>query len=146
MPPDAPAGGVPALSQPLPPQRPRCHNRIRTVLVHTSRYAFEGPARLAADCGVSRSTVSRLMAGRSSPSYRLAQAVAAALGQALGKDLDPCDIFSPDGSYPEPSGCALCGCRGCLPEEAFDRRGRLKPEYRTMRPGEWSLAPQRPNS
>ena len=143
MPPDAPASGgsVPAPLLPLPPQRPRCHNRIRTVLVHTSRYAFEGPAKLAADCGVSRSTICRLLAGKSNPSYRLVQAVTDALARALGKPLNPRDLFSPDGTYPEPSGCALCGCSGCLPEEAFDPRGRIKPEYRRMRPGDWSLSP-----
>jgi len=126
------------------PPRPRCHNRIRTVLVHTSRYAFEGPARLALDCGVSRSTICRLLSGQSQPSYRLVQAVTDALSRALDKSLDPRDLFSPDGTYPEPSGCALCGCSGCLPEEAFDHRGRIKPEFRSMRPGDWSRAPAAP--
>lgn len=133
-----------AVSAAAPPphqQPPRCQNRIRMVLVHTSRYAFEGPAKLAADCGVSRSTICRLLSGRSQPSYRLVQAVTDALSKALGRLLDPRDLFSPDGTYPEPSGCALCGCSGCLPEEAFDHRGRIKPEYRSMRPGDWSRAP-----
>jgi len=154
MPPDAPAGGsVPApplpqpqqpaaLRSPAPPRLHRCcHNRIRTVLVHTSRYAFEGPAKLAADCGVSRSTICRLLAGKNNPSYRLVQAVTDALAKALGTPLNPRDLFSPNGTYPEPSGCALCGCSGCLPEEAFDPRGRIKPEYRRMRPGDWSRSP-----
>ena len=39
--------------------RPILHNRIPAVMVHVSRYAFEGQARLAADIGVSRSTVIR---------------------------------------------------------------------------------------
>ena len=134
-----------SVSAPPPHQpAPRCHNRVRTVLTHTSRYAFEGPARLATDCSVSRSTICRLLSGRTQPSYRLVQAVTAALSKALVKPLDPRDLFSPDGTYPEPSGCTLCGCNGCLPEDAFDHRGRLKPEFRSMRPGDWSRVPATP--
>ncbi len=122
---------------------PRNHNRIRAILLHTSRYAFEGQARLAADVGVSRSTICRLASGRSAPSYRLVQGVTLALEKALGKSLDAREIFSPDGTYPTASCCALCGCRnGCFPDEAFDAKGNLKPGWRDMQPGDWSVSPR----
>ena len=116
------------------------HNRIRVLMIHAPRYSFQGQARLAADAGVSRSTISRLLSGRINPSFRLAQAVTAALETHLKRPLDPRDILSPDGSYPTPSGCALAGCRGCMPEEAYDKDGCLKPDFCDLRPGDWSLA------
>jgi DNA-binding XRE family transcriptional regulator len=117
-------------------------NRVFIVMTHTSRYSTEGQARLAANIGVSRSTISRLLRGKTRPSYRLVQAVTTALETALKRPLDPRELFSPDGSYPTPSGCALCGCKGCTPAEAYDRRGNLKPAFRNMKPGDWSLSPQ----
>ncbi|MDQ2687672.1 MAG: helix-turn-helix domain-containing protein [Armatimonadota bacterium] len=119
-------------------------------MVHAPRYSFQGQARLAADAGVSRSTISRLISGRINPSYRLAQAVTDALEKHLKRPLDLRELLSPDGAYPTASGCALAGCRGCMPEEAYDAEGNLKPEYRDQRPGHWSLArpshPQQPLS
>lgn len=115
-------------------------NRIRTLMIHAPRYSFQGQARLACDAGVSRSTISRLLGGRINPSFRLAQAVTAALEKSLKCPLDPREVLSPDGTYPTPSGCELAGCRGCMPEEAYDKEGRLRPEYRDLRPGDWSLS------
>lgn len=119
-------------------------NRVRVLMVHAPRYGFQGQARLAADAGVSRSTISRLISGRINPSFRLAQAVTAALEKHLKTQMKRplClrEVFSPDGAYPTPSGCALAGCRGCMPEEAYDAEGSLKPAYRDLRPGDWSLA------
>ena len=115
-------------------------NRIRTLMMHAPRYSFQGQARLASDAGVSRSTISRLLGGRINPSFRLAQAVTSALEKSLKRPLDPREILSPDGTYPTPSGCELAGCRGCMPEEAYDKEGRLRPEYRDLRPGDWSLS------
>jgi len=116
------------------------YNRVRVLMVHAPRYGFQGQARLAADAGVSRSTISRLISGRINPSFRLAQAVAAALEKQLKRPLSLRETFSPDGKYPTPSGCALAGCRGCMPEEAYDAEGSLRPEYRDLRPSDWSLA------
>lgn len=109
-------------------------------MIHAPRYSFQGQARLACDAGVSRSTISRLLGGRINPSFRLAQAVTAALEKSLKRPLDPREVLSPDGTYPTPSGCELAGCRGCMPEEAYDKEGRLRPEYRDLRPGDWSLS------
>jgi len=123
------------------PARPRLHNRVQTVMVHISRYSFQGRARLAADVGVSRSTISRLINGQTSSSHALVQAVTDALSAGLNKPLAPRDLFSPDGCYPERSGCRLCSCGGCLPESAFDVHGRRRVEWLNASPGDWSLSP-----
>ena len=122
--------------------RPRLYNRVQTVMVHISRYSFQGRARLAADVGVSRSTISRLINGQTSSSHALVQAVTDALSAGLKKPLAPRDLFSLDGSYPERSGCRLCSCGGCLPESAFDAHGRRRVEWLNASPGDWSLAPE----
>ncbi len=119
-------------------------NRIRVLLIHIPKLSIRGQARLAAEVGVSRSTISRLVGGRINPSYRLARGVTDALERFQGRPLDMRDVFSTDGTYPTGSGCALCRCGGCLPEEAWTQGGRLKPEWRNARPGDWSRSPQMP--
>ncbi len=121
--------------------RARLHNRVQTVMVHVSRYSFQGRARLAADAGVSRSTISRMINGQTSPSHALVQAVTDALAVHLKKPLVPRDLFSDTGTYHERSGCRLSGCTGCLPETAFDGHGRRRVEWLNARPGDWSLSP-----
>ena len=125
----------------IPLAHPRLHNRVQTVMVHVSRYSFQGRARLAADVGVSRSTISRLINGQTSSSHALVQAVTDALSAGLKKPLAPRDVFSPDGCYPERSGCRLCSCGGCLPESAFDVHGRRRVEWFNANPGDWSITP-----
>ena len=120
--------------------RLRLHNRVQTVMVHVSRYSFQGRARLASDAGVSRSTISRMINGQTSPSHALVQAVTEALSVHLKKPLVPRDLFSHDGFYHERSGCRLSGCTGCLPETAFDGHGRRRAEWLNARPGDWSLS------
>jgi len=115
-------------------------NRVRVLLVHIPKLSIRGQARLAAEVKVSRSTISRLVGGSINPSYRLARGVTDALGRMLGKPLDMREVFSTDGTYLTPSGCALCRCRGCLPEDAWDEDGTLKPDWKDARPGDWSLA------
>ncbi len=122
--------------------RPKLHNRVHVVMIHASRYSFQGRARLAADVGVSRSTISRLINGQTSPSHALVQSITDTLSTHLGRPLLPRDLFSPDGRYPERSGCLLSGCRGCFPEAAFDGNGRRRVEWLNARPGDWSLAPE----
>ena len=115
-------------------------NRVPVLLVHIPKLSIRGQARLAAEVGVSRSTVSRLVNGKINPSYRLARGVTDALERFLGRPLDMRDVFSTDGTYLTPSGCALCRCGGCLPEAAWGDDGTLKPEWKDARPGDWSLA------
>ena len=127
----------------------RIQNRLPMLLPHIPWYSIEGPARLAADVGVSRSTISRLMSGKCSPSYRLVAAVSealsrrldASLDEALPSPLDPREIFTTDGTYPTPSACDLCHCSGCLPDYAFRSSGERYPEYRHMQPGDWCRSP-----
>lgn len=118
-------------------------NRIAAVMEHTTRYAFKGKARLAADAGVSKSAVSRLIAGDSSPSAQVLLAVTRALEKAVGKRLDPREILSFDGRFPTPSVCRLVDCKGCLPASAYDADDTWRPEYRGVTPGEWSEPPAR---
>ena len=115
-------------------------NRIPILLVHIPKLSIRGQARLAAEVGVSRSTVSRLVNGKINPSYRLARSVTDALERFLRRPLDMRDVFSTDGTYLTPSGCALCRCRGCLPEAAWSEDGTLKPEWKEALPGDWSVA------
>lgn len=120
---------------------PPVQNRVRILLIHIPRLSIRGQARLAAEVGVSRSTISRLVNGRINPSYRLARGVTSALERLLGRPLDMRDVFTTDGTYLTPSGCKLCRCGGCLPDEAYDPEGNLQPEWCGQLPGEWSLAP-----
>ena len=127
------------------------HNRILALMAHTNRYAFKGESRLAADAGVSKSAVCRLLNGQSSPSFALVSSLARALEPHLqnglkGKRLDPHELISLDGTYPTASACALAGCKGCLPVEAYDEDNVLRPQFRDMVPGQWSLSPTVPCS
>ena len=121
-------------------KRQPIQNRVRVLLVHIPKLSIRGQARLAAEIGVSRSTISRLVSGRINPSYRLARGITDALEKMLGKPLDMREVFSTDGTYLTASGCALCRCRGCLPESAWSEDGTLKPEWKDAKPGDWSLA------
>ncbi len=123
-----------------PGQAHTTHNRIAAVMAHTTRYAFKGQSRLATDAGVSKSAISRLINGQSEPSYFLVNAITRALEQHLGRRLDPRELISFDGTYPTPSVCQLVGCANCLPNEAYDEHNRLKPDYRDVKPGQWSVA------
>lgn len=124
-----------------PGQKPQpIQNRVKVLLVHIPKFSIQGQARLATEVGVSRSTISRLVHGRINPSYRLARGVTDVLERMLGKPLDMREVFSTDGTYLTPSGCALCRCHGCLPDVAWEDEGRLKPGWEDARPGDWSLA------
>jgi DNA-binding phage protein len=135
-----------ALALPRPMPRPKkinttqVHNRILALMAHTKRYAFKGETRLAADAGVSKSAICRLLNGHSSPSYALVAAVTRALEKHLGHALDPRDLISTDGTYPTPSACQLAGCKGCLPAEVYDENNQVKSEYQHLRPGQWTVA------
>jgi transcriptional regulator with XRE-family HTH domain len=105
------------------------HNRIQAVMAHTTRYAFKGQSRLAADVGVSRSTISRLVNGQTNPTFAIVLAVTRALERATHHPMDPRELISPDGTYPTPSACDLVGCRGCTPEDAYNDDNNLKASY-----------------
>ena len=132
---------------PNPPKITRrpVHNRLPAICAHTTRYAFQGETKLARDCGISRSALSRVMTGQSSPSFALITEVTNVLEKYLGKQIDPREIVSMDGTYPTESVCELVGCSGCMPDEAYDNHENLRPQFRTMHPGQWngSIAPRR---
>src|SRR5579872_1809763 len=118
--------------------RPRISNRVRALLIHIPWYSIEGQCRLARDCGVSCSTISRLVRGVTCPSYHLARTVTDELGKRLGVPLDMREVFSTDGTYPTPLVCDLTPhCRGCFPPDAFEEDGSLKSDFQGLRPGDW---------
>ena len=114
----------------------RYFSRFEEVMAHTTRYAFEGRARLADDCGISRMSVGRLLSGAHNPSYRLVDLVAKTLGRELGLHLDPSELISYDDTY-ERSVCQVCRCRGCLPDGALGNDGLLTEPYLHVKPGTW---------
>ena len=116
----------------------KLHNRLRAVMSHSVRYAFRGESRLSEDAGVSRSAINRLSNGQSSPSFALVCALAEALSKRLHKRIEPSELVSCDGSYPTKYVCALCGCNGCLPNQAYDEDENRRPEYAHIKPGQWS--------
>lgn len=91
----------------------RMASRIREIMEHTYRYAFDGRVRLIADTGLSRSEVTRLLSGDCNPSYRAVLAVTGALERDLGIRLDSRDVLSFSGEFPTPTVCQLVSCRGC---------------------------------
>ena len=121
--------------------------RIPDLLMHSKSYAFEGPVRLARDCGCSPSAVHRLIAGRGAPTHNLVCAVTRALEQELGRRIDPRDVVMDEtGEWLTPNVCELVGCLdhgygGCYPEYAYDEQDNLRPEFEAVRPGYWSLNP-----
>src|SRR5579871_390158 len=108
-------------------------------MAHTKRYSICGQARLAEDAGVTRSTVCRFLSGKANPSFSLVMAITRALEKQTGRRIDPRELVSVDGTFPTPSVCDLCGCRGCLPPQAYDPDDTLRPEYRGARPGGWAI-------
>jgi DNA-binding phage protein len=106
----------------------RSHNRIAAIMMHTDRYSFRGASRLAADTGLSKSTISHLVRGKSSPLTitveRVVKALEDQMGRPSGQQLNHQEVVSATGSYPTPSVCALVGCRGCLTRSGHSS-GRL---------------------
>jgi transcriptional regulator with XRE-family HTH domain len=102
------------------------HNRIRSFMEHSTAYAFMGEVRLAKDCGVSCAAISRLLAGKSSPSFALLVRITQAFERQFEHALDPREIVSLDGDYPTPTVCEIVGCRGCTPQSAWNEDDTLK--------------------
>lgn len=138
---NAPAPTVPQPISPVPALRRPLHNRVGAIMLHIPWYTFRGQVRLARDVGISRSTICRMLSGRSAPSYPVMAGVVAALSRRLNRPLELGEVFSPDGAFPTGSVCSLCGCGGCLPAQAYDpKEDTLRPEYRDVRSGAWALA------
>lgn len=112
-------------------------NRVSDLMVHTNRYAFRGVTRLATDARVSASSISRLINGKINPSFLLVARIATALETQLGFRVDPRDLVAEYGEFLTRFTCDLVGCRGCLPENAMDEFGDIKPSFVGVQPGNW---------
>lgn len=111
--------------------------RLGDVMAHTTRYAFKGVKRLAHDAGVSPSAVSRLMGGKTNPSFLMVARIVDALERELGFPIDPRDLVAEGGNFRTRHSCDLCLCRGCLPDAATDEFGDLKQAFYGIEPGKW---------
>lgn len=119
----------------------RPHNRVAAVLMHIPWYSIVGPARLARDAGVAKSTISRLLSGRTTPSYRVVMAVTAAIERRTGRTLGAHELFSTTGTFPTQNVCSLMHCAGCLPGDIYDRQtDTVHPQFRALRSGTWALS------
>lgn len=98
------------------------HNRLRAIMLHTSRYSCLPITRMAKDSGVAKSTVSLICRGKTTPLYRTACCLVKCLEEALGRPLDLRDVFPPDQNYPTAFVCDLVGCPGCTPQVAYELR------------------------
>lgn len=112
-------------------------NRFADVMAHHDKFAFKGVARLAREAGVSRSSVSRLINGKSNPSFILVARLTTALERAYGFPIDPRDLIAEHGDFIHRFCCDLTGCPGCLPENALDEFGDRKPTFHGIEPGRW---------
>jgi len=121
-----------------PDEFARVYNRVASFMFHAPRYSIQGIARLAADSGVSRTAVSRLISGHRRPAYLVVLRVVASLERELGVTIDPREVVRDDPHYPTPYPCAVIGCKGCLPAWMFDDDDRVLPEYAAVKPGQWS--------
>lgn len=122
--------------------KPRIQNRIKPIMAHIFWYTIQGQRRLAKDCGLSQTTICRLIRGEMEPSYRVAAAVTRALQSRLEMPLSMRECFSTDGTYPTAKVCDLTGyCGGCSPYDALQDDGTLKSEYQDLKPGDWCTYP-----
>jgi transcriptional regulator with XRE-family HTH domain len=120
----------PPITQNPPINAHPVHNRIRSFMEHATRYAFMGEVRLAKDCGVSCAAISRLLAGKSCPSFALIVRIGQAFEKQFGKPIDLRELISLDGSYPSATVCQIVGCHGCSPQAAWNEDDTMKAEYR----------------
>jgi hypothetical protein len=117
----------------------KIYTRLPEVLIHINYFSFQGQARLAYEAGYARSTIHRLIHGKCQPSFALVHAIQQVLDRRLGKPLATEEWLSLDGRFPTASICRLVGCRGCLPDQAYNEDDTMKPEYQHVTPGQWSL-------
>ncbi len=104
-------------------------NRIREFMEHSTRYAFMGETRLAKDCGVSVSSICRLIIGYGSPSFAIIFKITAAFEKEFKRPIDPREVAALDSGYPTGKVCDVVGCHGCTPQAAWNDDDTLKPEY-----------------
>ena len=113
-------------------------NRLRDLMDHSLSLSCHGVSRLACSARVSPAAVSRVLNGKQNPSYIMVVRLTEAIERELGRRIDPRDIFAEDGRFLTPFVCDLAGCEyGCLPANAYDEFGHLKPTFSTVKVGQW---------
>lgn len=115
-------------------------NRVADLMAHTQRYAFKGVSRLARDARLNPSSVSRLINGKINPSFLMVARLTTAIEQQLGYRIDPRDLVAENGTFLTRFVCRLAECSGCLPDNAMDEFGDLKPTFLGVKPGEWETS------
>lgn len=122
-------------------QRTECtiFTRLPAILDHIPYYSFQGQARLASDVGTSRSTINRLIHNKCVPSFALVFGIQKALAMRLGRCIAIEEWLSLDNSWPTASICALLNMPPCLPEQAYTADGSLKPAFKDIKPGTWTV-------
>ncbi len=123
--------------QPQPARK--VYTRLPEILSHLCAFTFQPQARLAKEVGVSRSTISRLINGKIRPSPTLVKKIQQVLDRKLGRPIPTREWLSPDTTWPTAAVCKVLGCPGCLPEQAYCADGSLKPAFRHIAPGTWTV-------
>lgn len=113
-------------------------NRIGAVMIHCPRYAFRGVSRLARDSQLAKSTVNRLIRGKTNPLYSTIEKIVKAVGHEVGRTLPQEELVTTTGKYPTPYVCPLLNCAGCLPDEAYKSDGSIRPSWTDVEPGRWT--------
>lgn len=114
------------------------HNRVLAIMIHLPRYWSRGAAQLARDIGVSKSTISRLVRGKSHPLYRTACKIVKCLQQELGRPLTHDEVFSDSGLYPTQFVCDLVNCPGCSDDRFFDLDSCRRAGCQHLERGRWT--------
>jgi DNA-binding XRE family transcriptional regulator len=71
-------------------------NRLPLYLAQIQDYWFHGPQRkFAKDAGVSESTLSRILHGRTNPRYDDICKIVGLLEKKLGRKIDPREVYEP---------------------------------------------------
>ena len=119
-------------------ERGRLHNRIAAIMLHINGYDSKGVVRLASDAGISRSELSRLLHGKTNPSYVIVERIHQCLERKAHRVFNLREIVSETGRYPTTYVCSLLKCKGCLPAYAFNRHVDMTAEFRDVQPGQWT--------
>jgi transcriptional regulator with XRE-family HTH domain len=81
---------------PRAPAPPPQINRLALYIAQIQDYWFRGPyTRFAQDAGISPSTLSRILHGKTRPRYEDICKIVALLEKKLGRKIDPRDIYEP---------------------------------------------------
>lgn len=107
-------------------------------MLHLPKYSFRGTSRLAADSGLAKCTISRLVRGTTNPLYSTIGRIVKCLNRQLGRELPHDEVIAESGRYPTAFVCELVGCPGCLPDQAYHDDGSLRSSWRSKPSGQWT--------